>query len=264
MTQANTAMYTAQRLPSNGLAQPPLSPSPRVNQLLASLRPEDFDRLEDALELVPMRLGECLYEPGQQLRYAYFPSTAVVSLNYATASGATVQTAGVGRDGMVGFALFMGGQTTSSSALVHTGGHGWRLDRHRLNQEFARGSSLREVLLRYVQMLITQLGQAAACYRHHSAEQQLSNWLLASHDRLPQGELVMTQELLGSLLGVRRETITQAAYSLQAKGYIRYRRGHIALLDRAGLARSACECYGVVKTELARLAIAPLCAARSN
>ena len=238
----------------------PPPPSPRLNQLLARLWAGDYARLQDALEPVAMRLGDMLYEPGQQLRYAYFPGTAVVSLHYATASGATVQTAGVGHDGMVGIALFMGGQTTSSSALVHTGGHGWRVDRHRLAQEFARGDSLQQVLLRYAQALLTQLGQAAACYRHHSVEQQLANWLLAAQDRMPQDELVMTQELLGSLLGVRRESITQAAYALQAQGYIRYRRGHIAVLDRAGLAHSACECYGVVKAELGRLAAAPLAA----
>jgi CRP-like cAMP-binding protein len=207
----------------------------------------------DALEPVPMRLGDMLYEPGVQLRHAYFPGTAVVSLHYVTASGASAQTTGVGREGVVGIPLFMGGGTTSSSAVVHTGGHGWRLDRHRLMQEFSRGDSLQVVLLRYTQALMTQITQTAACYRHHSVEQQLSSWLMVTLDRMQGAELVMTQELLGSLLGVRRESITQAACRLQQQGYIRYRRGHISVTQPDGLRGCACECYGVVKAELQRL-----------
>jgi CRP-like cAMP-binding protein len=222
--------------------------------LLASLNADDYDRVADALEAVPMRLGDMLYEPGVQLRHAYFPGTAVVSLHYVTDTGASAETTGVGREGVVGIALFMGGDTTSSSAVVHTAGHGWRMDRHRLAQEFRRGHSLQTVLLRYTQALITQIAQTAACYRHHSVEQQLSSWLMATLDRMPDTELVMTQELLGNLLGVRRESITQAAHKLQQQGYIRYRRGHIAVTDADGLRRCACECHGVVKAEMARLA----------
>ncbi len=229
-------------------------PSPRQNDLLARLSAADYDRVADALEPVPMRLGDMLYEPGVQLRHAYFPGTAVVSLHYVTESGASAQTTGVGREGVIGIPLFMGGGTTSSSAVVHTGGHGWRLDRHRLMQEFARGNSLQTVLLRYTQALMTQITQTAACYRHHSVEQQLSSWLMVTLDRMPGAELVMTQELLGSLLGVRRESITQAACRLQQQGYIRYRRGHISVTNADGLRGCACECYGVVKAELARLA----------
>jgi CRP-like cAMP-binding protein len=227
--------------------------SPRQNDLLARLSAADYERVADALEPVPMRLGDMLYEPGVQLRHAYFPGTAVVSLHYVTESGASAQTTGVGREGVIGIPLFMGGGTTSSSAVVHTGGHGWRLDRHRLMQEFSRGDSLQIVLLRYTQALMTQITQTAACYRHHSVEQQLSSWLMVTLDRMQGAELVMTQELLGSLLGVRRESITQAACRLQQKGYIRYRRGHISVTHAEGLRGCACECYGVVKAELQRL-----------
>lgn len=228
--------------------------SPRQNDLLASLSAADFDRLADALEPVPMRLGDMLYEPGLQLRHAYFPGTAVVALHYVTESGASAQTTGVGREGVVGIPLFMGGGSTSSSAVVHTAGHGWRMDRHRLMQEFDRADTLRTGLLRYTQALMTQIAQTAACYRHHSVEQQVSSWLMATQDRLSDGEVVMTQELLASLLGVRRESITQAASQLQERGYIRYRRGHISVTHAEGLRACACECYGVVKAELQRLA----------
>jgi CRP-like cAMP-binding protein len=228
--------------------------SPRQNQLLASLSTADYERVADALEPVPMRLGDMLYEPGMQLRHAYFPGTSVVALHYVTESGASAQTTGVGREGVVGMPLYMGGGTTSSSAVVHTAGHGWRIDRHRLQQEFDRGDTLQTALLRYTQAMMTQIAQTAACYRHHSVEQQVSSWLMATLDRLRDGELVMTQELLGSLLGVRRESITQAAFRLQEKGYIRYRRGHISVTNANGLRTCACECYGVVKTELQRLA----------
>ena len=242
------------------LAQPPVAngrASQGGNGLLARLDPEDYARLADGLEAVPMRLGDLLYEPGVPVRHAYFPGTAVVSLHHVTASGASVQTTGVGLEGVVGLPLYMGGASTCSSATVHTSGHGWRMDRHRLAQEFARGNTLRRELLRYTQALMTQVAQTAACYRHHSVEQQLSNWLLTTLDRRPQRELVMTQELLGSLLGVRRESITQAASTLQQRGYIRYRRGHIAVTDPSGLVSCACECYGVVRRTLQKLALAP-------
>ena len=227
--------------------------SPNQNRLIAALPAAEFDRLYGSLELVPMRLGDVLYEPGQTMQHAYFPTTAVVSLHYVTVAGASAETAGVGRDGMVGVALFMGGHATPSSAVVQSAGHGWRIGRAALVQAFEHDGQLRRLLLRYTQALITQIAQTAVCYRHHSVEQQLSRWLLATLDRLPPGEMVMTQELVAGLLGVRRESITQAAGSLQDGGYIRYRRGHITVLDAPGLQGRACECYGVVKRELQRL-----------
>jgi len=200
-----------------------------------------------------MPLGQILYEPGSQLQHAYFPTTAIVSLHYVTESGASAETAGVGNEGVVGIALFMGGDTTPSSAVVQTAGHGYRLERGKLMEEFNRGGLMLRLLLRYTQALITQMNQTAACNRHHSLEQQLSRWLLLTLDRLPSNELVMTQELVASMLGVRREGITEAAGNLQRSGFIRYRRGHIAVLERSGLEATACECYAVVKKELARL-----------
>ena len=227
--------------------------SPSQNKLLAALPEADFERLAQHLELVPMELGAVVYEPGQQLQHAYFPTTAIVSLHYVTESGASAEAAGVGQDGVVGISLFMGGGTTASSALVQTPGHAYRLERRWLMQEFIRAGLLQSLLLRYTQGLITQTLQTAVCNRHHSVEQQLSRWLLSTLDRIPASELVMTQELVASLLGVRRESIALAAGRLQQAGYIRYRRGHISVLDRIGLEASACECYGVVKKELSRL-----------
>jgi CRP-like cAMP-binding protein len=226
---------------------------PNQNHLLAALPAADFERLEPRLELVPMALGQMLYEPGVQMRHAYFPTTSIVSLHYVTESGASAETAGVGNEGVVGVPLFMGGNTTSSSAVVQTAGHAYRLDRATLKQEFDSAGTLQRLLLRYTQALMTQMAQTAVCNRHHSVEQQLCRWLLLTLDRLPDRELVMTQELVASMLGVRRESVTDAAGSLQAAGYIRYRRGHIGVLDRAGLEMQVCECYGVVKKELDRL-----------
>lgn len=231
----------------------PLLVSPKQNHLLAALPDADLALLTPHLEHVPMPLGQMLFEPGSQMRHAYFPTTSIVSLHYVTASGASAETAGVGNEGVVGVSLFMGGDTTSSSAVVQTAGHAWRLDRHILKDEFNRGGALQRLLLRYTQALMTQMAQTAVCNRHHSVEQQLCRWLLLTLDRLPDRELVMTQELVASMLGVRRESVTDAAGHLQAAGYIRYRRGHIGVLDRAGLERSVCECYGVVKKELDRL-----------
>lgn len=227
--------------------------SPSQNHLLAALPTAEFESLAGRLELVPMRLGQMLYEPGGQLPHAYFPTTSIVSLHYVMESGATAETAGVGNEGMVGVSLFMGGDTTPSSAVVQTAGHGYRLERRLLKQEFDRGGLLQKLLLRYTQALLTQMAQTAVCNRHHSLEQQLCRWLLLTLDRLPGNELVMTQELVASMLGVRREGITVAAGELQRSGYISYRRGHIAVLNRAGLEASACECYAVVKKELSRL-----------
>ena len=227
--------------------------SPSQNKLLAALPTADFEPLAQHLELVPMALGAMVYEPDQQLQHAYFPTTAIVSLHYVTASGASAEAASVGQDGVVGISLFMGGETTASSALVQTAGHAYRLERRWLMQEFIRAGLLQRLLLRYTQGLITQTSQTAVCNRLHTVEQQLSRWLLSTLDRIPASELVMTQELVASLLGVRRESIGLAAGKLQDVGYIRYRRGHIAVLDRIGLEACACECYAVVKKELSRL-----------
>jgi CRP-like cAMP-binding protein len=227
--------------------------SPKQNHLLAALPAGEFERLAGHLQLVPMPLGEILYEPGGQMQHAYFPTTAIVSLHYVTESGASAEIAGVGNEGVVGISLFMGGQTTPSSAVVQTAGHAYRLARHLLKQEFDRAGPVLQLLLRYTQALITQMTQTAVCNRHHSVEQQLCRWLLMTLDRVPSGQLVMTQELVARMLGVRREGITEAAGKLQHAGLIRYRRGHIAVLERAGLEARTCECYAVVKSELGRL-----------
>ncbi len=227
--------------------------SPKQNHLLAALPEADFEPLVEHLELVPMALGDLLYEPGTQLQHAYFPTTAIVSLHYVTESGASAETAGVGNEGIVGISLFMGGDTTPSSAVVQTAGHAYRMGRRQLKQRFEQAGVMQRLLLRYTQALITQMAQTAACYRHHSIEQQLCRLLLLTVDRVPDRELVMTQELVASMLGVRRESITEAAGHLQQAGCIRYRRGHIAVLDRSALEIRTCECYDVVKNELRRL-----------
>ena len=200
-----------------------------------------------------MRLGDMLYEPGRQLEHAYFPTTGIVSLHYVLESGASSETSGVGNEGVVGISLFMGGETTPSSAVVQTAGHAYRLPRRVVKQEFDRAGVLQRLFLRYTQALMTQMTQTAVCNRHHSIEQQLCRWLLLTLDRMPSQELIMTQELIASMLGVRREGITDAAGKLQTAGFIRYRRGHISLLNRAGLETQACECYAVVKREMSRL-----------
>ena len=227
--------------------------SPEHNYLLAALLPADFAAFSVDLELVSLPLGQMLYEPGTQLRHAYFPTTSIVSLHYVTESGASAETAGVGNEGVLGVSLYMGGDTTSSSAVVQTAGHAYRLERSLLLREFNRAGALQQLLLRYTQALMTQMAQSAVCNRYHSVEQQLCRWLLLTMDRVPLRELVMTQELVASMLGVRRESVTEAAGKLQDAGYIRYRRGHIGVLDRKGLETRACECYGVVKKELSRL-----------
>jgi CRP-like cAMP-binding protein len=227
--------------------------SPNQNRLLAALPEAEFERLSPRLELVPMALGTMLYEPGGQLQNAYFPTTAVVSLHYVLKSGASAESAGVGNEGVVGISLFMGGISTSSSAVVQIAGHAYRLEARLLKQEFDRAGLMQHLLLRYTQALLTQMSQTAACNRHHSVEQQLCRWLLLTLDRVPSHEVIMTQELVATMLGVRREGITEAAGKLQHAGFISYRRGHISVLDRSGLEARACECYAVVKTELARL-----------
>lgn len=224
-----------------------------LNQLLAALPADELATLVADLELVPMPLGEMVYEPGEQLTHAYFPTTAIISLHYVMESGATTEAAGVGHEGVVGISLFMGGESTSSSAVVQTAGHAYRLHRHKLMQAFNRADAFQRLLLRYTQGLVTQIMQTAACNRHHHVEQQLCRWLLLTLDRLQSRELTMTQELVASMLGVRREGVTEAAGRLQHAGLIRYRRGHITVLDRARLETHSCECYGVVKKEMSRL-----------
>ena len=202
-----------------------------------------------------------LYEPGRRLPYAYFPTTAIVSLHCVMASGASSETAGVGNEGMVGIALFMGGETLASSAVVQIAGEALRLEPSLLQREFDKAGALHLLLLRYVQSLITQIAQSGVCNRHHSVEQQLCRWLLATLDRATSAEIIMTHELVANTLAVRRESITGAATKLQRAGLIRYRRGHISVLDRVGLEARACECYAVVKKESSRLALAALPAA---
>jgi len=226
---------------------------PEDNQLLAALPAAELAAWGAALSPVQLHLGQMLYEPGSVFHHAYFPSTAVISLHYVTESGASAQAAGVGNEGMVGVALFLGGESTASSAVVQTAGRAWRLDRHVLQQRFERGGPLQDLLLRYTLALIAQVTVAGACNRHHSIEQQLCRWLLTTLDRIPSGELVMTQELVASTLGVRRESITEVAGRLQRAGLIRYRRGHISVIERKGLESLVCECYGVVHDEVRRL-----------
>jgi CRP-like cAMP-binding protein len=227
--------------------------NPHQNHLLAALPTAVFAPFAAQLELVPMLLGDMLYEPGQQLQHAYFPTTSIVSLHYVTQSGASCETSGVGNEGVVGISLFMGGNTTPSSAVVQTAGHAYRLERHAVKEQFDRVENVRHLLLLYTQALIAQVAQTAVCNRHHSIDQQLCRLLLLTLDRIPADELRMTQELIAGLLGVRREGVTDAAGKLQSAGLIRYRRGHISVLDRVGLEARSCECYGVVKTEIARL-----------
>ena len=240
----------------------PSPPSPSQNHLLAALPTAEFDALAVHLEWVAMPLGTILYGPGEKLLHAYFPTTSIVSLHYVMESGATAETAGVGNEGIVGVSLYLGGETTSSTAVVQTAGHAYRLEGHLLKEEFCRAGLMQRLLLRYTQALLTQTAQTAVCNRHHSLEQQLCRWLLLTLDRMPTNELVMTQELVASMLGVRREGITEAAGNLQRAGLISYRRGHISVLDRSGLETHACECYAVVKKELARLL--PDCAVSSE
>ena len=226
---------------------------PSQNNLLATLSTGEFESLSVKLELAQLALGQMLYEPGEQLQYAYFPTTAIVSLHYVTESGASAETAGVGNEGVVGVSLFMGGETTSSSAVVQTAGYAFRMTRSSLLQGFNRSGQFQRVLLRYTQALMTQMAQTGVCNRHHSVEQQLCRWLLLTLDRLPKTELVMTQELVARMLGVRREGITEAAGNLQRVGFISYRRGHLSVLNRDGLESRVCECYDVVKKEMKRL-----------
>jgi CRP-like cAMP-binding protein len=228
-------------------------PSPRQNRLLAALPPEDYERLLNDLELVPMLVGDVVCESGAQMSHAFFPTTAIVSLQYVMENGSSAEIAGVGNEGLVGIPLIMGGETTLSRSIVQTGGQGYRLKQSILVQEFNRGGAMMRLLLRYTQALITQMSLTAACNRRHTLEQQLCRWFLLTLDRMPGNELIMTQELIASMLGVRREGVTEAAGKLQRAGIINYRRGHITVLEREGLNSRACECYEVVKKEFDRL-----------
>ncbi len=226
---------------------------PQHNHLLAALPVDVQDRLSPHLELVPLPLGKVLYESGDTLRHVYFPTDAIVSLLYVMESGASAEISVVGNEGLIGVALFMGGGSTPSRAIVQSAGHAYRLLGDKLKDEFNRHGELQNLLLRYTQALITQMSQTAVCNRHHTIDQQLCRWLLLSLDRLPDNRLTMTQELIANMLGVRREGVTEAAGKLQRLGVIQYSRGHITVLDRPKLERLSCECYAVVKKETDRL-----------
>lgn len=226
---------------------------PRDNQLLAALPVPEYQRWLPALEPVTLTLGQVIYESGATLDHVVFPTTAIVSLLYVMEDGASAEIAVVGREGMVGVALFMGGGSTPSRAVVQSAGHGFRLEAQLMKDEFNRAGPVLHLLLRYTQALITQMAQTAVCNRHHSVDQQLCRWLLLSLDRLSSNELVMTQELIANMLGVRREGVTEAAGMLQKAGLIRYQRGRITVIDRPGLEARTCECYQVVKNEFDRL-----------
>jgi CRP-like cAMP-binding protein len=261
--------YTAglgKALQKRRLKEPALHWSPKIvktaippphdalkNRLLACLPDPEWQRWREALEWVDMPLGHVLYESGATLSHVYFPATSIVSLLYVMENGASAEIAVVGKEGLVGISLFMGGESTPSRAVVQSAGYGYRLKAQSMKDEFNRAGSVLHLLLRYTQALITQMSQTAVCNRHHSVEQQLCRWLLLTLDRLPRNDLTMTQELIANMLGVRREGVTEAAGRLQGYGYISYRRGHITVLDRKGLEADVCECYQVVKKEFARL-----------
>ena len=237
----------------NPLPAPSGKHSPKENHLLAALPAADYERLLPDLELVPLPLSWAVYEAGGKLGYVYFPTTAIISLLYVMEDGASAEIAVTGNDGLVGIALFMGGESTPSRAVVQSAGYGYRLKASVLKREFNLGGQLQHLSLRYTQALITQMAQTAVCNRHHSLDQQLCRWLLLSLDRLQGNELMMTQELIANMLGVRREGVTEGALKLQKRGLIRYSRGRITVLDRTGLEAATCECYAVVKNEYDRL-----------
>jgi CRP-like cAMP-binding protein len=226
---------------------------PEHNHLLAALTPAERERMFPHLRLVAMPLGKVLYESGDVLEYVYFPTDSIVSLLYVLESGASAEISVVGNEGLIGIALFMGGDTTPSRAIVQSAGHAYRLSGQKLKDEFHLSGGLQLLLLRYTQALITQMAQTAVCNRHHSVDQQLCRWLLLSHDRLKSNTLVMTQELIANMLGVRREGVTDAAGKLQKLGAISYSRGQITVLDRPRLEQLCCECYSVVKRETDRI-----------
>lgn len=229
------------------------TPLRHQNRLIAALPAEVLERIEPHLEQVSLSLGQVLCESGASLQYIYFPLTAIVSLHYVMENGASAEVAGVGNEGVLGIALLMGGNTMPCLATVQAAGDSYRLKTRLVIEEFNRAGAMMRLMLRYTQALMTQITQTAVCNRHHSIEQQLCRWLLLTTDRLPGNELTITQELIATMLGVRREGITEAAGKLQRAGLISYRRGHITVLDRSGLEASVCECYQVVKTEFFRL-----------
>ena len=230
----------------------------KQNQLLAAMPEAEWKRWLPDMEAIDMPLGQVLYEPGSTLSHVYFPTTAIISMLYVLENGASAEIAVVGNEGMVGISLFMGGDSTPSRAVVQSAGNGFRLPAQAMKDEFNRGGAVLHLLLRYTQALITQMAQTAVCNRHHSLDQQLCRWLLLSLDRLEGSELVMTQELISNMLGVRREGVTEAALHLQSAGLIKYSRGRISVLDRPGIEKRSCECYGVVKKEYDRLKKIPL------
>lgn len=227
--------------------------NPKQNHILNALVTAELDHITPYLELVQLPVGKMIYEPGEQLRYAYFPTTCIISLHHILESGRTSEVAGVGNEGMVGIALFMGGETTPSSAVVQITGYAYRLESSILKKEFKSNIAFQHLLLRYTQVLLTQISLTAVCNRHHSLQQQLCRWLLLTLDRLATNEITMTQELVAGMLGVRREGITEAAGHLQRAGLISYRRGHITVTNRTGIEAHVCECYSVLKKELSRL-----------
>jgi CRP-like cAMP-binding protein len=223
------------------------------NQLLAALSPKVLERLSPYLTFVTLSLGEVLCESGVEMEHVYFPIDSIVSLLYVLENGASAEISLVGNEGLVGVALYLGGESTLNRAVVQSGGGAFRLPRLRVKEEFNRHGELLTLMLRYTQCLLTQMAQTAVCNRHHSVDQQLCRWLLLSHDRLSSNELTMTQELIANMLGVRREGVTEAAGKLQRQGVIRYSRGKITILDRPKLELLSCECYAVVKSETDRL-----------
>ncbi|HET7729305.1 MAG TPA: Crp/Fnr family transcriptional regulator [Usitatibacter sp.] len=228
-------------------------PDPRRNQLLAALSSVELQRIAPGLEPVEMPLGAVVYESGLDSQHVYFPTTCIVSMLYVLESGASAEIAVVGHEGVVGVSIFMGGFSTCNRAVVQIAGEAFRLSASLMQQEFRRGGTMQQLMLRYTQSLLTQMAQTAVCNRHHSVEQQLCRWLLFTIDRLAGMEITMTQELIANMLGVRREGVTEAAGKLQKAGVINYRRGHITVLDRAKLERMSCECYQVVRRETDRL-----------
>jgi CRP-like cAMP-binding protein len=227
--------------------------APVNNQILAALPPRDFARLSPHLKLVAMPLGKVLYESGEALRHVYFPTDSIVSLLYVMTNGMPAEIAIVGNEGVIGIALFMGGETTTNRAVVQSAGSAYRLAGSLLKAEFDRHAEMQRLLLRFTQALITQMAQTAVCNRHHSIEQQLCRWLLLSLDRLASNKLTMTQQLIADMLGVRRQGVTEAAGKLQKLGVISHYRGQITVLDRSRLEKICCECYAVVKRETNRL-----------
>ena len=243
---------TAVAVPTSGM------PAPTQNLILAALPAADYQKLLPQLELVEMPLGHSLYESGGHLNHVYFPVEGIVSLLYVTKGGSSAELAVVGREGMIGVSLFMGGETTPNRAVVQSACKAYRLPAHTLKERFAEGGALQLILLKFTQALITQISQTAVCNLHHTVDQQLCRWLLLSLDRLPENKLQMTQELIANMLGVRRQGVTESAGKLEREGLISYSRGLITVLNRPGLEKRACECYSVVKAETERLLPRPV------